>query len=378
MQLVGYRAAGQWALLLSALLWPHGAAQVDPSSGSADPSPAPLAWAPSAAPVVSDGSGLAPPVVNSTLANSTGPPVVPPVAPPLAPLVPPTVVNVTAPMPPQGFLFPKQLPPALTTPPTPASVLPCQRPKGMLTLRTMRITGSPATNAHPVQGAKLFFGMSSEFAVGTDAAGNFVVAQEKDTGEVPVMLLDGSNTLHLNSERVQVASLDAAQGLSVRGVKQWQLVYAEDFFSQAPGWSHQEISQCAGVHMLGGFCKLSSGEVNKTFPSLPPHTQLRVVATYHFIDRWIGETGYMRLSTGLGGTPVTVWSEMHYQQESRNGLSLCGQSNTPEGKFAVSIDVTVPHFKDSVTLTFGSTMQDTDPCDESWGVSGVELHVRSA
>jgi hypothetical protein len=224
------------------------------------------------------------------------------------------------------------------------------------------------------EGSKLFFGAGSEFAVGTDAAGNFVV--EQASAMTPLLSLDTQDTLHMGSARVEAKSLDAQQGISVRGVKQWQLVRSEDFSESPSGWSRSEVSQCAGVYMLGGFCKFSKGEVNKTFTGLPPHKQLRVVATYHFIDRWIGETGFMKLNVGTSDCAVTVWSERHAQQEAKNGLSLCGNAETPEGKFAAPVDVVVPHHKDTVTVSFGSTMDDADPCDESWGISSIEIYVR--
>jgi len=258
---------------------------------------------------------------------------------------------------------PEEQPPA---PPPPSSVL--AKPRGLLTMRSLRVAGRGA------EGSRVYFGRDRRLSLGTDSAGNFVVEQAGKP--VPFFSLDSQNTLRLGAQRVEAWSLEAAGGLSVRGVRQWQLVHVEDFSSQGAGWSRSQVSRCAGVEMLGGFCLFSRGEVNKTFVGLPPHQQLRVVATYHFIDRWIGESGYMKLDIGQNACPTVVWSEQHAQQESRNGVNVCGQNGTPEGKFAVPIDVTVPHHQDSVQLTFGSTMDGADPCDESWGVSGVELHVR--
>lgn len=253
--------------------------------------------------------------------------------------------------------------------PSPNFLAPFARPKGLLTLRTMRVANGGA------EGSKIFFGANSEFAMGTDSAGNFLV--EKAEAPAPLLSLDGQETLQVGSARLQVASLDAANGFSVKGVKQWQLVYSDDFSSQmGAGWSRSEVSQCAGVYMLGGFCKFSRGEVNKTFAGLPPHKQIKIVASYHFIDRWIGETGYMKLNVGTNNCGVTVWSEQHAQQEAKNGVSLCGDAGTPEGKFSVPVDVTVPHSRDSITVTFGSTMDAADPCDESWGISAVEIYIR--
>lgn len=235
-------------------------------------------------------------------------------------------------------------------------------------MRSMKVASTGA------EGAMIYLGSQSEFSIGLDSAANFVIKQaSKPTA---LLVLDSQNNLHFGSQTVQAMSLNAGS-ISIRGVRQWQLVHAEDFSTAAAGWSRSQVTQCGGVAMLGGYCMLSHGEVNKTFAGLPPHQQLRVVATYHFIDRWIGEAGYLKLNIGQGGTPVVVWSEQHTQQLSKNGISLCGQSGTPEGKFSVSIDVTVQHHLDSVQLGFGSTMDFSDPCDESWGISGVELYTRN-
>lgn len=251
----------------------------------------------------------------------------------------------------------------------PQGGVPAVKPKGLLTVRSLRVANNAA------EGSKIFFGQNSDYSIGTDTAGNFAVQQSSVAH--PLISLDPSNTLRLAANRVEAMSVNSAGGLAVRGVQQWYLVHSEDFSGpQAPGWSRPVVSQCAGLHMLGGYCKFSSGEVNKTFSGLPPHSLLRVVANYHFIDRWIGESGYMKLNIGQDGCPVVVWSEQHAQQESKNGLSLCGQNAVPEGKFVSSVDITVPHHLESVELAFGSTMDAADPCDESWGVSSVEVYVR--
>lgn len=246
--------------------------------------------------------------------------------------------------------------------------LPAVRPKGLLTVSGMKVASTKP------EGSLIHFGPAAEYAMGTDAGGNFVVLKN---GMPPVLSLNTANHLKLAAHKVDMQQLEVSGDVLLKGVRQWAMVAVEDFSSVGDGWSRPEVTHCGGVSMLGGFCKLGAGEVNKTFAGLPPHKQLRVVAQYHFIDRWIGESGYMKLNIGKGGSLVPVWTEQHAQQESKNGLSLCGQAGTPEGKFSVSIDVTIPHVTDSVMVTFGSTMDDSDPCDESWGVSGVEVYVRS-
>merc|ERR1719261_1295381 len=156
------------------------------------------------------------------------------------------------------------------------------------------------------QGSMVHFGPEAEYSVGADAAGNFVVQH----AAAPLLSLV-DNTLHANTARLEAQALNVAGDLTIGGVPQWRLVSTEDFSAQGVGWSRADVSQCAGVSMLGGFCKFGQGEVIKTFTGLPPHKQLRIVANYHFIDRWIGESGYMKLNIGRDGSPVVVWTEQH-------------------------------------------------------------------
>lgn len=247
------------------------------------------------------------------------------------------------------------------------TLLPQVRPKGMLTVSSMNVASNSA------EGSLIHLGPNAAYSIGADASGNFLVSK---AGQPPIIAVDATNKLRMNTKKVESEHVDVSGSVVIRGVSQWALAVSETFPSSV-GWSRPMFTTCGGVEMLGGFCKFSSGEVNKTFVGLPPHKQVRVVATYHFIDRWIGEAGYMKLSIGREGFPVVAWTESHAQQESKNGLSICGQEGTPEGKFAVPIDVTVPHLADSLTVGFGSTMEDTDPCDESWGISGFELYLRN-
>ena len=170
----------------------------------------------------------------------------------------------------------------------------------------------------------------------------------------------------------------SASHVSLRGVRQWQLALAEDFSNVGAGWSRLEVTKCAGVSMLGGYCKFAKGEVKKTFTDLPPHRSLRIRATYHFIDRWVGETAFLKMDIGTDGADVPVWTEAHSQDHEKHGLNVCGQPDVHEGKFAQRIDVAVPHTKPTAKFSFGATMDAQDPCDESWGLSNVEVYIRAA
>jgi len=160
--------------------------------------------------------------------------------------------------------------------------------------------------------------------------------------------------------------------LEIGGVKQWSLVSLEDFEEvDAEGWSFGDITECGGHRLLGGHCvDNAEKELTKTFSKLPPHTQVRIVAKYMFIDSWDGETGYMKVEN----RPVWLESYNHSHGDAKHGINICG-NETPERKFGRSIDVTVPHTGGKMTLTFGATT-DEHACDESFGVDSVMVFVR--
>jgi len=175
----------------------------------------------------------------------------------------------------------------------------------------------------------------------------------------------------IDADTVSVANFHTSF-LEINGVRQWSLQSLEDFEETGTdGWSNSAVTECAGRHILGGHCvEHGKGEVSKTFTNLPPHTQIRINAKYMFIDSWDGESGFLKADTNL------VWTESynHADGDAKHGINLCG-NETPERKFGRSIDVTVPHTQDSITLTFGATT-DEHPCDESFGVDSVMLFTR--
>mmetsp|Transcript_9169 Transcript_9169/g.19972 ORF Transcript_9169/g.19972 Transcript_9169/m.19972 type:complete len:261 (+) Transcript_9169:106-888(+) len=215
--------------------------------------------------------------------------------------------------------------------------------------------------------------LGADGVVGLDAGGDGFRLGTSHTG---LRLSRARGIATVDSGVVESPSLSLAGDFSIAGVKQWKLAFSEDFDSTlGAGWSHPDVSRCGGVTMLGGYCKFGRGDVTRNFANLPPHSRLKVKASYHFIDSWMGESGFMKLNVGVAGAPVLVWSERHSQQTEQHGLDLCGNAKVHEGKFSVPLEVIVPHSSGNFTVSFGSTMDAEDPCDESWGVSAFEIYV---
>ena len=160
----------------------------------------------------------------------------------------------------------------------------------------------------------------------------------------------------------------------IRSINQWKLIYEEDFSEGVSGWSNNTVSNCSGVYMLGGYCHFGGGEASKTYRSLSNHTQVKIEATYHFIDAWDGESGYMKINNGKNGEMEYAWIEKYSAFLGSNGINVCG-GRWSEGKFASPISIVIPHKNDSITIAFGATIEQ-DPCDESFGVSGIRIYIR--
>jgi hypothetical protein len=128
------------------------------------------------------------------------------------------------------------------------------------------------------------------------------------------------------------------------------------------------------MHLLGGYGNLAGGEIKKSFNNIPTHKDLRIVATYHFIDAWSGETGFMRLNTGKDKKMEYVWTERHDFSKGSGGISICG-AKYPENKFSVNIDLSVSHEDEEITIGFGSTL-DQDPYENSFGVSNLQIFIK--
>jgi len=207
--------------------------------------------------------------------------------------------------------------------------------------------------SHPV---KLYLD-SDNFNIGNNYV--WIQYQTPDNIYLNVTEIKGGTALEINNE------------FTLDGFAQWRMVVNEDF-SNPQNWSNNKNSECAGITMLGGYCQFSQTEASKTFANLPPHKQLKIKATFHFIDAWIGETAYMKAS--IDGKLYHLWTENYKAGQASKGINVCGGHHA-EGKFSSPIEVTLPHTDSQLEVVFGANL-DQDPCDESWGVSAFMVYVR--
>eukprot|EP00164_Ancoracysta_twista_P004465 GFYU01006023.1.p1 GENE.GFYU01006023.1~~GFYU01006023.1.p1 ORF type:complete len:550 (-),score=195.81 GFYU01006023.1:138-1787(-) len=170
-----------------------------------------------------------------------------------------------------------------------------------------------------------------------------------------------------SSQRIQAASLHGDH-LHIDDVKQWQLVAFDSFdetHSAKSGWSPEpQFSTCGNPrdHFMSGS---PQSKFEKMFENLPPHSQLKMTARYHFIDQWDGEVAFAQLNG------ETQWMEP--LKSKAHGLNVCG-SQYPESKLSAPVEAVIPHSENSVRVGFGSTLP--AEANGAWGVDDVMVYVR--
>lgn len=200
-------------------------------------------------------------------------------------------------------------------------------------------------------------------------SGSFVIQNERIT----IMEAKATGEIVIRADVLQAKDIKYYGDLYVQEVAQWKLVVHEGFWTEAKGWSMNQVTTCGGVNILGGYGVLSRGTLNKTFSDLPEHSKIRIVSTFHFIDAWTGETAYLTANFGKDHSYEYLWIDNYDSTDAEKQINICG-SSYGEGKFASPIDVTFPHTDDTLTISFGSTV-DQDALAESWGISALYIYI---
>lgn len=238
--------------------------------------------------------------------------------------------------------------------------------RGGVTIPTLTIARDESGNS-----ALRFEGHPS-YSLGVDSLGNFSISSENK----PMLVIGSDQTVSIHMSKLSVRRVDFEGDLVVQGVSQFKMIWREDFQDHR-GWTGSVdkigISTCAGIPMLGGYKLFGRGSVQKTFIELPVHRELRIKANFHFLDQWTGESGYMKLNSSASAQLDYVWTDFHFQK-SGSGVNICG-GDVADSKFSVPIEITIPHSAERFTIEFGSTLEG-DAIQQSWGVSGLEIHVR--
>ena len=57
---------------------------------------------------------------------------------------------------------------------------------------------------------------------------------------------------------------------------------------------------------------------------LPQHSKIRIIAQFHFIDAWSGESAFMRVNNGKNQEMQYIWTERYDFGKNQDGINVCG------------------------------------------------------
>lgn len=159
---------------------------------------------------------------------------------------------------------------------------------------------------------------------------------------------------------------------------QWRMIVQDSFNKNntSLGWSSDKTNECTFHKMLGGYCQLSTKEVQKTIQDLPEHSMIRIEALYHFLGKWDSHTGYLKVDPYATDKDMGkyVWTyRCKNLLTTSPTIKFC--KNLDVCKIGVPINVTMKHSDKKIKLIFGSTL-DGNPCEQSYGVSDVRIYIR--
>lgn len=243
--------------------------------------------------------------------------------------------------------------------------------KGSLTVANLKIASKDNK-----ENGLLFSNNDVEYKLGMNPKNEFILSKRGK----PLISIDDHDNLNFLIPDLSVKSLNLEGIFKIMDVTQFHMIVHESFKDSAntKGWKGVNfdnfISTCGGIHLLGGYGKLSKGFISKEFDNLPVHNEIRVKAIFHFIDKWNNETAYMKIGKSTKEESYFAWTDSHTQIDTENAINICGNS-TGESKFNSLIDVVFPHNSEKLYIEFGTNILEHDPNNISWGISNFQLYI---
>lgn len=188
--------------------------------------------------------------------------------------------------------------------------------------------------------------------------------------------IDGEKNITFKASVLTLNSLDVKGPVKFNKVDQWKLVMHDSFHKNETSlnWNHDKVTKCSHYNILGGHCQTSTKELIKEITNLPPHTQIKIEANYHFIGFWDSHSGYLKVDNlhFKKDDPQFIWTNRCKNNKVNSTIKLCPIEVC---KMASPINVTVDHSDKSIILIFGSTLE-RGSCEQSYGVSDVKIYIR--
>lgn len=244
--------------------------------------------------------------------------------------------------------------------------------KGSLTVANLKIAAKDNK-----ENGILFSNNTTEYKMGINEKNEFVISKKNK----PLINIDEHDNLNIFVPDLSIKSFNLEGVFKILNITQFQMIVHENFVnsSSAKGWIGENfdnfVSSCGGINLLGGYGKLSKGTIRKVFENIPNHTEIRVKANFHFIDKWNNEMAYMKLGKDEKEKDFDfVWTDTHVQNDLDNTINICG-NETGESKFFSIIDVIIPHNSETLVIEFGTNILQHDPHNISWGISNLQIYI---
>lgn len=223
-----------------------------------------------------------------------------------------------------------------------------------------------------------------------------------------------SGSISFDSSMISIRNLDisiqnnlelpAGAAVKYNGLDDWRLIDRDDFLSGNDNWvCHEDWFNTTNKSIQRGIPNTPFSKSNILRPSQHgndvlkkefnltniPHTMIKVVFTYHFLDSWdADETGWAAFSTSNNpyvadgrqdGNFYVAWYNQSPLKFSVDGFSsdpgYFGTSSMSSSDAAVQGEMTAWHTTNNFWLFFGSNLG-SDANDESFGISNIEIWVR--
>lgn len=253
-------------------------------------------------------------------------------------------------------------------------------------LQLSKINGTGTLIIDGSQRSELILKKASNSAVGSISF---------DSSKISIRNLDISNILNQNN-----LELPAGASIKYNGLSDWRLVDRDDFLNGNDGWvCNEDWNNTTTKTIQRGIPNTPFSKSNILRPNQHgndvlkkefnltniPHTMIKVVFTYHFLDSWDeDETAWAAFASGYdpkGGT-ISFYVHVAWHNQSPFKFSSDGFLAKP-GYFGsgsatdagVQGEMTASHTDNSFWLFFGSTLSG-DANDESYGISNIEIWVR--
>ena len=219
-------------------------------------------------------------------------------------------------------------------------------------------------------------------------------------------------SISFDSSKISIRNLDisvpndlglsAGAAINYNGLSDWRLIDPDDFNTGNDGWRcHEYWDNTTTKTTQRGIPNTPFSKSNILRPNQHgndvlkkeynltnvPHTMIKVVFTYHFLDSWdADEGGWAAFATRenpfdadgrQNGNFYVAWYNQSPLKFSPDGFSsdpgYFGSSSATDA--GVQGEMTAWHTANNFWLFFGSTL-DGDSNDESYGISNIEIWVR--